>query len=122
MKPTRASCAPPTKCSSWSTTWAGRGDGFMTRLLKLAMRLVGAAISFAAVLFAQDARATLIPTTRDEVWQAVNNELRQRGVGAEQLLRLEEIEVPVAVPAAAGRSLFVSMVCWDAELGRAQFQ
>jgi hypothetical protein len=40
----------------------------------------------------------------------------------EQLLTFEEIELPVAVPAAASRTLRVSMVCWDADLQRAQFQ
>jgi len=49
-------------------------------------------------------------------------ELRQRGVREEQLLRAEEIDLPALIPAAASRTLRVSMVCWDADLGRAQFQ
>ena len=64
----------------------------------------------------------MTPVTRDEVWQAVTRELRQRGVREEQMLRLEEIDLPAAVPAAASRTLRVSMVCWDADLERAQFQ
>ena len=74
------------------------------------------------LLSAQNARPALHPITRHEVWQAVTIELRQRGVREEQLLRFEEIDVPVAVPADAKRTLRVSMVCWDADLERAQFQ
>ena len=73
-------------------------------------------------LRAQTARPQLTPVTREEVWQAVSGELRQRGVRDEQLLTLDEIELPAAVPAAASRTLRVSMVCWDADLERAQFQ
>jgi len=80
------------------------------------------ALTASAFLYAQDPRPLLIPITRDEVWQAVASELRQRGVREEQLLRVEEIDLPVMVPAAAARSLRVSMVCWDADLARAQFQ
>ena len=70
----------------------------------------------------QTSRPTLTPVTREEVWQAVTGELRQRGVREEQLLRVEEIVLPAAVPANASRTLRVSMVCWDADLERAQFQ
>jgi hypothetical protein len=80
------------------------------------------AIASGAFLFAQTPRPLLTPITREEVWQAVTDELRQRGVRGVQLLRVEEIELPTAVPAAASRTLRVSMVCWDANLERAQFQ
>ncbi|MFY9561131.1 MAG: flagella basal body P-ring formation protein FlgA [Terriglobales bacterium] len=80
------------------------------------------AILSVALLHAQAARPLLTPITREEVWQTVTAELRQRGVGEVQMLRLEEIELPVAVPAVRGHTLRVSMVCWDADLGRAQFQ
>ena len=85
--------------------------------------LLGAVALAAGVLvFAQNTRPTLTSVNRDEVWEAVTAELRQRGVREEQLLTVEEIELPSAVPAAASRTLRVSMVCWDADLGRAQFQ
>src|SRR5262249_45141578 len=45
-----------------------------------------------------------------------------RGLPEQQLLEPDEIELPAAVPAVPGRSLRVSMICWDAELERAQFQ
>jgi hypothetical protein len=64
----------------------------------------------------------MTPITPSEVWQAVASELRQRGIREEQLLQVEEIDLPVAIPAAASRTLRVSMVCWDAALSRAQFQ
>jgi Chaperone for flagella basal body P-ring formation len=79
-------------------------------------------VTSGAFLFAQNSRPLFTPITREEVWQAVTGELRQRGVREQQLLRLEEIDLPAAVPAAAGRTLRVSMVCWDADLERAQFQ
>ena len=47
---------------------------------------------------------------------------QQRGVREEQLLGIDEIDLPSMIPASASRTLKVSMVCWDAELGRAQFQ
>jgi len=70
----------------------------------------------------QTSRPGLAPVSREEVRQAVNAELRQRGVREEQLLGIEEIDLPLAVPAAADHVLRVSMVCWDADLQRAQFQ
>jgi hypothetical protein len=73
-------------------------------------------------LHAQDPRPPRTPITRDEVWQAVAIELRQRGVREKQLPHVEEIDLPALIPAAASRTLRVSMVCWDADLGRAQFQ
>jgi len=84
--------------------------------------LLAIAILSATLLLAQDVRPLLTPITRDEVWQTVNAELRQRGIREEQLLRVDEIQLPVQIPGVVGRSLRVSMVCWDADLGRAQFQ
>lgn len=94
----------------------------MAKLVQFAARIVCASILSAPFVCAQDGHALFTPITRNEVWQAVTMELHQRGVGAEQMLGIEEIELPVTVPAAVGRTLYVSMVCWDAELGRAQFQ
>jgi hypothetical protein len=84
--------------------------------------LLAIALASGALLSAQGLRPGLVSVTREEVWQAVTGELRQRGVREEQLLRLEEIDLPLAVPAAAKRTLRVSMVCWDSDLERAQFQ
>jgi hypothetical protein len=86
--------------------------------------LAGIFLPFAltACGWGQSSRPVLTPVTRDEVWQAVTGELRQRGVREEQLLQVDEIDLPAAVPAAASRTLRVSMVCWDADLERAQFQ
>jgi hypothetical protein len=86
------------------------------------IKLFALALASSGFLVAQSPRAALTPITRDEVRQAVAAELRQRGVHEEQLLQVEEIDLPVSVPAAAGRALRVSLVCWDADLGRAQFQ
>jgi len=92
---------------------------FTTTLLQSALAI---AVLSGTLLHAQDSRPPRTPITRAEVWQAVTIELRQRGVREEQLLRAEEIDLPALIPAAATRTLRVSMVCWDADLGRAQFQ
>jgi Chaperone for flagella basal body P-ring formation len=92
---------------------------FTTTLLQSALAI---AVLSGTLLHGQDARPPRTPITRDEVWQAVTIELRQRGVQEEKLLRAEEIDLPALIPAAASRTLRVSMVCWDADLGRAQFQ
>jgi hypothetical protein len=81
------------------------------------------AIALAApALLAQEARAPLSPVTRQEVWQAVAGELRERGVREEQMPRVEDLELPDAVPAAQGRTLRVVSACWDADLARTQFR
>jgi len=92
---------------------------FTTTLLQSALAI---AVFSATFLRAQEARPRLTPITPNEVWQAVTTELRQRGVREEQLLSAQEIDLPVLIPAAAIRTLRVLMVCWDADLGRAQFQ
>jgi hypothetical protein len=61
------------------------------------------------------------PVTRQEVWQAVAAELRERGLAEPQLPRVEDLDLPVALPALAGRKLRVSSECWDAGPRRTQF-
>ena len=102
--------------------------GRKTRALprRFTMTLLQSALAIAVLsrtlLHAQDARPPRTPITRAEVWQAVTIELRQRGLREEKLLRAEDIDLPALIPAAASRTLRVSMVCWDADLGRGQFQ
>ena len=67
-----------------------------------------------------DTRPT--PVTRQEVWQAVVAELRQRGLPEPQLPRIEDLALPVALPALAGRKLRVSSACWDEGPERTQFR
>ena len=94
-----------------------------THTRRLAFRLhTLAAVLVATGAVAQTSRPALTPIAREEVWQAITGELRHRGVREEQMLQIEEIELPVAVPAALNRTLRVSIVCWDADLARAQFQ
>lgn len=76
----------------------------------------------APALLAQEAGLPFPPVTREEVWQAVAGELRARGLREEQLPRAEDLDLPVSVPAAEGRTLRVAAVCWDAGLGRVQFR
>jgi len=69
---------------------------------------------------ALDVRST--PVTREEVWQAVVAELHEQGVSELQLPRIEDLDLPVAVPAVAGRKLRVSSSCWEDGLQRSQFR
>lgn len=62
------------------------------------------------------------PVTRQEVWQAVVDELGKRGLSAQQLPRVEDLELPVALRALAGRKLRVSSACWDEGPRRTQFR
>ncbi len=62
------------------------------------------------------------PVTRQEVWQAVVAELRERGQPERQLPRVEDIDLPVALPALAGRKLRVLSSCRDAGPRRTQFR
>ncbi|MGB7642057.1 MAG: hypothetical protein WBL82_12280, partial [Terriglobales bacterium] len=86
------------------------------KTLTIAAVLVAAIIA-AATFAGQRARAQELPqpyppVTVREAWQAVATELRSRGFREEQLPRVEDIELPAAVPARAGRNLRVSAVCW----------
>jgi hypothetical protein len=74
------------------------------------------------VVFAQEARGPLLPVTRQEVWQAVAGELHQRGLREEYLPHIEDLDLPLAVPAAEGRTLRVAATCEDAGMGRLQFR
>jgi len=95
-----------------------------TRLL-LACGIVSGAW-LPATLLAEESRprpaAPTAPVTRQEVWQTVAAELRGRGLSEEQLPPVENLDLPVAVPAFAGRTLRVSSACWDAGSRRTQFR
>ena len=73
-------------------------------------------------LLAQEARVPFSPVTRQEVWQAVAGELRGRGLHEEQLPHAEDLDLPIAVPAAEGRTLRIAAICWDAGLERIEFR
>jgi hypothetical protein len=60
--------------------------------------------------------------TRQEVWQAVVAELQREGLSEQQLPRIEDLDVPGALPLLAGRSLRVSSACWDEGPRRTQFR
>jgi|GEM_PF-2060080 hypothetical protein len=62
------------------------------------------------------------PVPRQEVWQAVAAELRQQGLSDSQLPRVEDLDLPLALPALAGRKLRVSSACWDEGPRRMQFR
>jgi hypothetical protein len=62
------------------------------------------------------------PVTRQEVWQAVVVELRQRGVSDQNLPPAEDLDLPAAPPARPGRKLQVASACWDERRERVQFR
>jgi hypothetical protein len=59
---------------------------------------------------------------RQEVWQAVVAELEREGLSEQRLPRIEDLELPGALPALAGRRLHVSSACWDEGPRRTQFR
>ena len=79
---------------------------------------------FATLQFvaAQESPRPHSPITVTEAWQAVTGELRARGFRENQLPRMEDLELPVAVPARAGRNLHVSSECWDRDSERERFR
>jgi len=88
----------------------------MTARLTLVLALL------APPLLAQEARVPFAAVTRQEVWQAAAGALREGGTREEHLPRVEDLDLPVAVPAAQGRTLRVADACWDAGLARMQFR
>jgi hypothetical protein len=72
---------------------------------RLPRTLLATTLVLITLLSAQETRPVPTPITRDEVWQAVTLELRQRGVREEQLLGLDEIDLPGLIPAATSRAL-----------------
>jgi Chaperone for flagella basal body P-ring formation len=62
------------------------------------------------------------PVTRQEVWQAVVAELRRQGLSERQLPRVEDLDLPGALPTLGGWTLRVSSVCWDEGPRRTQFR
>jgi hypothetical protein len=64
----------------------------------------------------------LSAVTRQEVWEAVATELRGRGLADQQLPQVDDIDLPLALPALAGRKLRVLSACWDESARRTQFR
>jgi len=60
--------------------------------------------------------------TRLEVWQAVVAELKREGLSDQRLPRIEDLELPAALPALAGRRLRISSACWVEGPRRTQFR
>ena len=65
-------------------------------------------------------RATSV--TRPEVWQAIVADLGKRGFSEQQWPQIEDLDMPVALPALAGRKLRVKSACWDEVPQRTQFR
>jgi hypothetical protein len=74
------------------------------------------------LLWGQEVRPLQTPLTLEEIHRAVADELRQQGVREDQLPRIDDIELPAALSAAADRTLRVAAVRWDADRARAQFR
>lgn len=62
------------------------------------------------------------PVTRREVWQAIVADLHERGLSEAQLPKIEDLDLPVALSASAGRQLRVASACWDDGAARTQFR
>jgi len=93
----------------------------ISRLI-FARLLFGFGVATGPMLSAQETRSAPTPEARQEVWQAVVGELRHRGFAEAQLPQVEDIDLPAASAALAGRHLRVSSVCWDNGPQRTQFR
>ena len=128
---------PPIKCFSWSTPWASRGTRVITRpifarflfafgIVLGSLLLAGLSAGLSTEVSAEESRPPpgTPPTaaTRQEVWQAVVAELQREGLSEQRLPRIEDLELPAALPALAGRRLHVSSACWDEGPRRTQFR
>jgi hypothetical protein len=86
----------------------------------------GIAAGVAAGIATEDSRRPpgMPPTAamRQEVWQAVVAELQREGLSEQQLPRIEDLDLPGALPALAGRRLRVASACWDEGPRRTQFR
>jgi hypothetical protein len=88
----------------------------------LAHVILAFAVLSATFLWGQERRATQSPLTREEIHRAVADELRKQGLREEQLPRIEDVELPAVLSAAADRTLRVASVRWAADRMRAQFR
>jgi hypothetical protein len=97
----------------------------MTRLMPVCL-LFAFALAAAGSLPAEDVATSpeAGPTrvTRQEVWQAMTDELRRQGFRDAQLPRIDDLDLPVALPAVPGRKLRVLSACWDQAAERMQFR
>lgn len=75
-----------------------------------------------AGLPAKESRTPPTTATRQEVWQAVLAEFQREGLPEEHLPRIEDLDLPGALPLLAGRRLRVSSACWDEGPRRTQFR
>src|SRR5258708_920290 len=127
----------PIKCSSWSTPWASKGSRVITRsifarflfafgIVLGSLLFAGISVGVSAGVSGEESRPPpgTPPTaaTRQEVWQAVVVELQREGLAEQWLPRIEDLDLPGALPALAGRRLRVSSACWDDGPRRTQFR
>jgi len=105
---------------------ASDSSSFLFVLVFIFVFAIAASSLLSARLSAEEARTPAetrpTPVTRQEVWQAVVAELRERGLPEPQLPRIEDLDLPFALPALAGRKLRVSSACWDEGPDRTQFR
>lgn len=71
---------------------------------------------------AQEPGSPPVPVTKDEVYRAIVENIRSHAISSPNLPRLEDIDLPLAVPIAAGTTLHVVESCWDLNLSRQQFR
>jgi hypothetical protein len=64
----------------------------------------------------------LAAETRPAVWQTIVSALGRQGIATGQPPRMEDLDMPPALPARAGQKLQVSSACWDEGPRRAQFR
>jgi Chaperone for flagella basal body P-ring formation len=91
---------------------------------RLAYRVFALGTVLATSFLAAETGPAAAPTavTRQGVWQAVIDELRDQGITGRRLPRIEDLELPGSLPRLEGYSLRVTSACWDEPAQRAQFR
>jgi hypothetical protein len=104
---------------------------FRLKYARICCMTVAAGLCFWPELFAQSFEPSLsfprsrpesTPITQTEVWNAILAHFGGKDGVREKELRMSDLDLPVAIPAVAGRTLRVSSICWDKTGRRTQFR
>jgi Chaperone for flagella basal body P-ring formation len=95
---------------------------FAFGILLGSLPFAGLSAGLSAEISAEESGTPPTAATRHEVWQVVLAELQREGLSEQRLPRIEDLELPAALPALAGRRLRVSSACWDEGPRRTQFR
>ena len=91
-------------------------------MFRVTKNLIVSAVLSGLVVSAQEAVSPRVPVTKDEVYRTIVDDIRSHGISVPNLPRIEDIDLPLAVPIAGGTRLRIVESCWDLSLARQQFR